>query len=468
MQWKTPRYIAAHSVLTASGWQNDVTLELDTTNGTVKSIKPGITPSIPVYDLLLPGMPNVHSHAFQRAMAGLTERASGAERDSFWTWRNLMYQFLERLNPEQILVIARWLYIEMLKGGYTRVGEFHYLHNQPNGSSYDDVAVMAMAILEAAQETGIGLTLLPVHYATSDFGGKSPLPGQRRFLQSSKRYLHLLDRLNGECFTYSRPNNPIVLGIAPHSLRAVTPDMMRDVLGGLHTIGLQDCPKHIHVSEQRKEVDTCLAWSGKRPVEWMLDNMPVDDKWCFIHATHMSDSEVTELAKSGVVAGLCPTTEANLGDGVFPAVAFLRAGGKFALGTDSHISVNVSEELRFLEYGQRLAQQSRACLSEDVLHASCGERLWRDAVRGGSQALGRPAEGIAEGSPADLVACSMKSPLFAGKTADGLLDTAIFALPSLPVSDVWVGGRQLIEEGKHPLEEQAAEAYARALKELAE
>ncbi|MGB1540335.1 MAG: formimidoylglutamate deiminase, partial [Rickettsiales bacterium] len=276
------------------------------------------TPDLSAYDYVLDGMPNLHSHAFQRAMAGMTEYRGQNKNDSFWTWRTLMYAFAAKLTPEHLRDIARWLYIEMLKAGYTHVGEFHYIHHQPDGLPYANPAEMAHAVLEAADDVGIGITLLPVYYATSDFGGTPATEGQLRFLHRPEAYLKLLEDLKPIC-----EKQGAVLGIAPHSLRACTPESLSEILGGLRNLGMKDCPKHIHIAEQRKEVDACMDWSGKRPVEWLLDHTPIDKHWCFVHATHLSESEVEELAKSGAVAGLCPTTEANLGDGVFPAVPFL-------------------------------------------------------------------------------------------------------------------------------------------------
>lgn len=451
MQSKTPATLSARHLLTAEGWRSDATLHI--ADGRITAITDGIEGT--AADCILAGMPDLHSHAFQRAMAGLTERRGQDPRDSFWTWREQMYRFLHALTPEHNHAIAQWLYIELLKAGYTRIGEFHYLHHQADGAFYDDRAAMAHSILQAATDTGIHLTMLPVHYACSDFGGKEPTEGQRRFIHTTEDYLKLLESLVTPC-----KQGGHVLGIAPHSLRAVTQEMLHDVLAALPALGLADCPKHMHVAEQVKEVEASVLWSGKRPAEWMLDNVPLDDRWCFIHATHLTHSETTELAKSGVVAGLCPTTEGNLGDGIFPAQHFLQEGGAFGIGTDSHIAINPAEELRMLEYGQRLAHQSRAVLSNEI---SCGKTLWQRAVQGGSRALGAASQGIAVGEPADLITLDCSSPLFAGKKADTLLDTAIFALPQLPVQDVYVAGKRVVENGHHPLEAQAATAFRNVL-----
>lgn len=447
--------VSAYHLLTAEGWRQDVTLHL--ANGRITRIEDGVQGN--AYACIIPGMPNVHSHAFQRAMAGLTERRSAASSDSFWTWREWMYTFLDRITPEHNLAIARWLYIELLKAGYTRIGEFHYLHQQADGQPYANRAEMAESILQASAETGLGLTLLPVHYATSDFGGKPPVPGQRRFLHSTRDYLKLLEQLSP-----LHGRDGVVLGIAPHSLRAVTPEMLRDVLAALPGLGLQDAPKHIHAAEQVKEVEASLAWFGKCPVQWLLENLPIDRNWCFIHSTHLTEAETDALAASGAVAGLCPTTEGNLGDGIFPAVRYLEKGGRFAIGTDSHIMVNAAEELRLLEYVQRLTHKSRALLLAEG--KSNGRFLWERAVAGGRQALGVASPGLAEGAAADFVTLDLSSPLFEGKSGDALLDTALFGHVALPVQDVYVAGRRVVEAGTHPLEASASAAFRAALREL--
>ena len=298
---------------------------------------------------VVPGMTNLHSHAFQRAMAGLAERRSNAE-DSFWTWREVMYAFAGTIGPDELRAIAAQLYVEMLKAGYTQVCEFHYLHHQPDGTPYADPATMSLALIEAAREAGIGLTLLPTLYMTGGFDGRPLSERQRRFRFDVDGYLDLIERLGA----HESPR--VRIGAALHSLRAVPESAMRSVLA---CASLRDRPIHIHVAEQIGEVQDCLAVRNARPVEWLLDHAPVDARWCLVHATHLSDDEVTRLAASGAVAGLCPTTEANLGDGVFPLREYLDARGRIGVGSDSHISVSVVEELRWLEYGQRLMTRRR-------------------------------------------------------------------------------------------------------------
>lgn len=456
MPSETPRTLSARHILTTDGWRRDATLHI--ANGRITAITDGLTADT-VYDCLLPGMPNAHSHAFQRAMAGLTERRSAASDDSFWTWREWMYRFLDRITPEDNLAITRHLYIELLKAGYTHIGEFHYLHQQPDGSRYENPAEMAETILQASAETGIGLTLLPVLYATSDFGGLPATHGQRRFLHSTDDFLSLLQQLRPLCDAQD-----VSLGIAPHSLRAVTPEMLSILLQALPSLGLADCPKHIHAAEQVKEVEASLAYSGQRPVEWLLDHAAVNEQWCLIHSTHLTAQETERLARSGAVAGLCPTTEGNLGDGIFSGTAYFAAGGRIAIGTDSHIAINPAEELRLFEYTQRLSHRGRALLLEEG--KSCGRTLWDKAVAGGRQALSISGRGLEIGGAADFLSLVMSHPLFTGKEADAILDTGIFALPALPVEDVFVQGKRVVQQGIHAQEAQAAADFRKVLSRL--
>ncbi|NBB65672.1 formimidoylglutamate deiminase, partial [Pseudomonas sp. ODNR1LW] len=318
----------------------------------------------------LPGVTNVHSHAFQRAMAGLTE-ARGPSDDDFWTWRELMYRFLDRGGPDEIEAITALAFAEMLEGGFTRVTEFHYLHNDPAGRTYADRSEIAGRVVSAAQASGIALTLLPVFYAHSGFGGLPPSHGQRRFISDIDGFADLVT----DCRRLTEGLPDARVGVAPHSLRAVAPDELA-LLPGL----AQGGPVHIHVAEQTREVENCLAWSGARPVEWLLDHAPVDDHWCLIHATHVTGSEWRQVIARGAVVGLCPITEANLGDGVFPAADFMRAGGLFGVGTDSNVQIGLAEELRMLEYSQRLALRGRALAADPG--RSTGRALFERALQG--------------------------------------------------------------------------------------
>lgn len=418
-----------------NGWKKDV--RVGVADGRIASIETG-APAAPEderHRVALPGLCNVHSHGFQRGMAGLSERRSRPD-DNFWSWREIMYRFLDRLTPDDVAAITAQAYAEMLETGFTRVGEFHYLHHDPVGAAYADPAEMVGAIARASGETGIGLTLLPVFYAHGNFDAAPPSPGQRRFLNDIDGFAALLDA------SRSKLSGDANIGIAPHSLRAVTPGELAALLAFSPT-----GPVHIHAAEQVKEVADCVAWSGARPVEWLLDNAGVDERWCLIHSTHLDESEVLRLAASGAVAGLCPITEGNLGDGIFPAVDYLAAGGRFGVGTDSNILVDAAQELRALEYSQRLAQRARALLASEEA-PFVGANLFARAVQGGAQALGVLA-GLAVGHAADIVSLDLDHPAFAGTDDATLLDRWIFAARAGAVDSVWRAGVRRVEKGRH-------------------
>lgn len=439
------------------GWTRDVRITVG--DGCIVQIETGVAASAGdgQHAAAIPGLPNVHSHAFQRAMAGLAERrGSLAQADSFWTWREVMYRFLGRLGPEEMQAIAALAYMEMLESGFTRVGEFHYLHHQVDGTPYEAPAEMAAAIVHAAEETGIALTLLSVFYAHSGFGGKAPDESQRRFVTSIDGFHQLIDAAE----TALRPLPDAVLGIAPHSLRACTPQELSLLIDRAR----DDMPIHIHVAEQIREVEDCLAWSGLRPVEWLLDHVALSERWCLIHATHMTDSEAGALARSGAVAGLCPITEANLGDGLFPADGFLGAGGSYGIGSDSNILIDAAEEMRLLEYGQRLLHQGRNRLSARP-DESMGGAIFRASLAGGAQALGAPAE-LAEGCPADIVSLNAEHPSLAGRDADGWLDGWIFAGRSDTIDCVWRRGEKVVAGGHHVGREAILARYRTILAKL--
>ncbi len=408
---------------------------------------------------VIAGMPNLHSHAFQRAFAGLTEYRA-EQQDSFWSWRTLMYRFAARLAPQQMEAIASWLYAEMLEGGYTSVCEFQYVHHQPDGRPYADDATMSLAMLRAAQRTGIGLTLLPVLYQTSGFGGTPPGDGQRRFIRSTDSMLRLLAALKPACDAQNAR-----LGLAPHSLRAVPPDSLRDALAGLDAIDAT-APIHIHIAEQTKEVDDCLAWSGQRPVAWLLDHAPVDRRWCLVHATHMDATEYRDGATRGAVAGLCPSTEANLGDGVFDFGAWHRHGGAWGVGSDSHVCVNAAEELLLLEYGQRLTTHQRNIGARDG-QPQVATALTLAAVAGGTQASGRAIGGLAVGQQADFVVLDHQHVALQGLSAPDMLAAHVFASHRGSAIDaVWVAGRQRVAGGRHPDRAALTGAFATARADL--
>lgn len=443
----------AERALLPSGWARNVRFEIGA-SGLLEQVLPdaGSEGAERLHGPVLPGMPNLHSHAFQRAMAGLAEVA-GNPNDSFWTWRELMYRLVGRLSPEQMEVIARQLYVEMLKAGYTAVAEFHYVHHDPAGRPYADPAELALCISRAARDSGIGLTLLPVLYSHAGFGGLPPNEGQRRFIHSTDSYLALQQRLR-EALPADQG-----LGLCFHSLRAVTPDQLATVLAAED--GAR--PIHIHIAEQQKEVDDCLAWSGRRPLQWLYEHAPVDPRWCLVHATHAEADEVQAMARSGAVAGLCLTTEANLGDGIFPAVDFLAQGGRLGIGSDSHVSVSVVEELRWLEYGQRLRDQRRNRLYRPE-QPQVGRTLFDAALAGGAQALGQPVGALAVGSRADWIVLDGTDPYLATAEGDALLNRWLFAGGDRQVRDVMVGGRWVVRNGHHPAEEATAWAFAEVLR----
>ncbi|MGD2071784.1 MAG: formimidoylglutamate deiminase [Gemmatimonadota bacterium] len=449
--------------LLPGGWARDVHLEIGD-DGTLVLVRPGHAPpgGTPTEDVgvCVPGVPNLHSHAFQRAMAGLAEGGS-AEGDSFWGWRRRMYHFLARLGPEDVETVATWLQVEMLEAGYTSVGEFHYLHHAPDGRPYDDPADMSRRIVRAARHTGIGLTHLPVLYMTGDFGGAPPEEGQRRFVNDVGSLVRLLETVSADLV--DDPDRRT--GLALHSLRAVPPEAIGAAVRAADRLDAA-APIHIHVAEQRREVEACLAWSGARPVAWLLDHAPVDERWCLAHATHLDEAEVERAARTGAVAGLCPTTEANLGDGLFELEGWMEAGGSLGVGSDSHVSVSPVEELRWLEYGQRLRTGARN-VAAGPDERSTGRVLLEAAVMGGERALRRGAGGLAPGRRADLVVLDDRHPAMAEREEDDLLDAWIFASTTSVVRHVMVGGRWVVRDGRHPGREAAARAYRKALERLA-
>jgi formimidoylglutamate deiminase len=473
--------LAAEHALLPEGWASNVLIEIS--DGLISSVTPGVTPgtdslfrsmkagdrefnernkeSVP--GLVVPGMGNVHSHAFQRAMAGFTEARTDAT-DSFWTWRDFMYRFAARITPEQVHDIAAYLYVEMLKAGYTAVGEFHYLHHDARGRPYADRAEMSHRLIAAAAEAGIAIAHLPVLYAFGGFGSRPPAEAQARFIHDAGSYAALLAALQAR---YGNAAN-VRIGAAFHSLRAVDPPLMQATLAALERIH-PGAPIHIHIAEQQKEVQDCLAWSGQRPVEWLLDHAPVDARWTLVHATHLDEREVGRLASSGAVAGLCPTTEANLGDGIFPADTYLGGAipGPIAIGSDSHVCVSVAEELRLLEYGQRLARHRRAALATET-QPSPGERLFSAAAEGGAQSLGIAAGRIAPGCRADLVVLDREHPALWNKSPAQVLDAWIFAGDSGCVRDVMVGGEWRVRGRAHPREDELARRFRAAQRTLVE
>ncbi len=446
-------HIHAKTALLPEGWAKDVAVKID--GGRVVSVMPGSAPTGVRVDCLLPAPVNLHSHTFQRAMAGLTERRS-AGQDSFWTWRTLMYRFLDQLTPDDVQAIAAMVMVEMAEAGYGAVAEFHYLHHAPGGARYADVAEMSARIAAAASATGLGLTHLPVLYQRGGCDDRALTTGQLRFGNDPDQFQRLWD---GARHALASLPADSVLGVAPHSLRAASPQ-------GLDFAAQLDpgAPIHIHVAEQVAEVSEVQSATGLRPVDWLMQHHDVNPRWCLIHATQMTPEETVALARSGAVAGLCPITEANLGDGIFDGQRFLQAGGRFGVGSDSNVRVSLSEELRLLEYSQRLGLKGRAILA--TADRSTGRVLYEGAVQGGAQAAGRASGAIAVGQWADLLALDLSGPDLMDAAGDMILDTFVFARDDRLVTDLWSAGRHLVKGGRHHARDDVTRAYAATVSRL--
>lgn len=452
------RLFAADALL-PTGWARNVAVTVDT-DGVIAKVEADAAgePAARTAGPLVPGMPNLHSHAFQRALAGRTGRATAdaSVADSFWTWRTAMYAFLDRVDPDAFEAIAAQGYVEMVKAGYTAVAEFHYVHHDPRGQAYANRAELAHRIVAAAQRAGIALTLLPVFYAHSGFGGAPPTAGQRRFVHTPDTYARLVAELAADAAA-----RQYVLGVAAHSLRAVTPDELAAVVA----LAPADGPIHIHAAEQVQEVADCVAALGCRPVEWLLRHARVDARWCVVHATHMTVEENQRLAASGAVAGLAPTTEADLGDGVFAARSYVERGGTLGIGSDANTQIDPYAELRQLECSQRLFRLERNVLAQrDV---PVGQHLYALALGGGARAIAQPTGAIARGWRADFVILNTDDPALVAQSVDDMLDAAIFGPCRQPVRDVMVCGRWVVRDGRHPEERAVLADYRAALARLA-
>lgn len=445
--------------LLADGWAQDVRVEFAEGKFARVERGAGVQPGDEAVEVLLPGIANVHSHGFQRGMAGLTEYR-GPEADNFWSWRELMYRFVGRMSPDDLEAITAQAYVEMLEAGFTRVGEFHYVHHDVSGRPYANPAEMAERVAAAAATAGIGLTLLPVFYAHGNFGGAPPTDGQRRFITDVDGYARLVEVSRGAVV----PLLDAIVGVAPHSLRAVTPEELQRVTA-LGAAG----PIHIHAAEQTREVEDCLAWSRARPVQWLLDNADVDARWCLVHATHMNADEVTRLGRSGAVAGFCPITEANLGDGIAPAAPYLAAGGTLGIGTDSNVSISVNDELRQLEYSQRLRDRARNVLAAQSAH-STGRTLFAHAQRGGARAAGlvspQTGGGIAVGAPADCFSLNSAAMAPGRRNDDVRLDSFIFAAGTGHIEHVWRAGCRVVSQGVHQAREAVFARFRTVVEQL--
>ena len=448
--------ILARSALTPEGWQQDICLEIGSDGRIVAIGSSGPDADIRA-DLVLPAAVNLHSHAFQRAMAGLTERRGATGTDSFWTWRRLMYRFLDRLDPEMVEAITALAFMEMAEAGYGAVAEFHYLHHAPNGVPYQSLGELSERIVAASAGTGLGLALLPVAYSQGGCDGRPLEGGQRRFGNDLERYVRLFEEAE-RMVSNAAPDTGI--GVAPHSLRAVPRDDLARLSGFR-----PDAPIHMHLAEQVAEVDEVQATYGARPVEWFLNELPAGERWCLIHTTQMTAEETADLAASGAVAGLCPITESSLGDGIFDGVSYLSQGGRFGIGTDSNIDISAFSELATLEYSQRLRDRSRAALAGPGV--SVGRRLYEGALSGGAQAAGRDSGRLASGAWADIVAVRADDPRMIGRTEDTALDALIFGgAGRSAVTDVWSAGRHIVRDGRHVAREGIVGRYAKAMSAL--
>jgi formimidoylglutamate deiminase len=451
------RALFARHALLPDGWRRDVLLEWDAQGDLTRVDAQAAAPlGVARADYVIPGMVNLHSHAFQRALGGLTERA-GEGPDSFWTWRDLMYRFAARITPEQIEAIAAQLFVECLRHGYTSVCEFHYLQRAPGGESYARPAETAERVAAAGHATGMGLTLLPVLYSHAGFGEQALRPEQRRFRTGVDDILGIVEALQ------PLRGGQLEVGAAPHSLRAATHQQIRELVSGLPA----GRPLHIHIAEQMPEVEQSLAYSGRRPVEYLVEQVGIDARWCLVHATHLNDEEVAAIARSGAIAGLCPTTEANLGDGLFPLQRFIELGGRFGIGSDSHVSQSPVEELRWLEYGQRLVHQRRN-IAFTRQQRDVGQYLWQTSLRGGAQAAGRKVGALAEGLRADLLVLDGSHPNLDGVADEEVLGRFLFCGNDNLVRDVLCGGRWVVQGGRHVAQDTVAQRYRAAINELRE
>jgi len=440
--------IWADQALTSEGWKANVVVSVGE-DGIISKVDANANAGDQKVGALLPSPANIHSHSFQRAMAGMTEQRGDDPDDNFWTWRKLMYKFLDHLTPEDIQSIAAFTQMEMLEAGFSTVAEFHYLHHQADGTPYDNIAELSDRIAAAAIETGIGLTLLPVN--------QRPLgAGQIRFGNDFDRFAKLYAAAKDSIKPLASDARN---GIAPHSLRAVGKD---GLAGCVELSG--NSPLHIHIAEQIGEVDEVEAAWGQRPVNWLYDNHDVDERWCLIHATQMHPEETEKVAKSRAVAGLCPITESNLGDGVFDGIRFLECDGIFGIGSDSNIRISLSEELRTLEYSQRLMSRKRSVLATEDM--STGRRLYQCAVKGGARAAARNSGSIEVGKLADLMALDTNSVDLSDKSGDAVLDSYIFAGNDSMVSDVWAAGRHVVSNGFHHKRADIEASYRATLSKL--
>ncbi|WP_036180398.1 formimidoylglutamate deiminase [Marinomonas sp. MED121] len=453
----------AEQALFPQGWKTNVRIEVE--NGLIKGLSSDASAegATLLSGPTLPSLVNLHSHAFQRAMAGMAE-VSLNPNDSFWSWRDLMYKMVHKLTPDDVRIIATQLYIDMLKAGYTQVAEFNYLHHDPKGRAYNQLNEMGLQLAQAGDQAGLGVTLLPVLYSHSGFGGQTPNEGQARFINSTEQYLALHQASQASLAGHKLHK----MGGCFHSLRAVTQGQIQDVMGALdktsNKASNKTMPIHIHIAEQQKEVRDSISFSGQRPVQWLANEIGLDERWCLVHATHLDQNEVTAIAKSGAVAGLCPTTEANLGDGIFPGVDYIAQGGRWGIGSDSHVSLSLVEELRTLEYSQRFRDEQRNRLYTEGEH-HVGDYLFQAARQGGNQAC-QVALGLELGNRADFMVLDNRHPFIAASKNEDLLNRWLFATNENLIRHVYVAGNQVINDFKHQAETQSNLEFTALLKRL--
>jgi len=457
MSAATQTTLFAEQALLPDGWARNVVVEFSA-DGRITRVESNAEPAGHAIAVLLPSPSNLHSHAFQRAMAGMSERRGPEPRDTFWTWRQIMFRFLDVLRPEDVEAIAAFVQMEMLEAGYSAVAEFHYLHHQPGGVPYASLGELSARIVAAAQTTGIGLTLLPVFYQYGGLDGRPLTQGQIRFGNDFDRFAKLHQEAGKALQALAED---AVLGVAPHSLRAVSAEDLSQVVDYAG-----NGPIHMHLAEQVAEVDEVLASLNQRPVEWLLENHDVNERWCLIHCTQMTPRETVELAQTGAVVGLCPITESSLGDGIFDGVRYLDNGGRFGIGSDSNIRISLSEELRTLEYSQRLRDKCRASVATEI--KSTGRVLFDSVVAGGAQATGRKSGAISEGQFADLVALDGNAIDLEGRIGDDVLDAFVFTGDDRMVVDVWSAGRHVVTGGRHVRGAEIRNRYRVTMKALRE
>ncbi|KZM43011.1 N-formimino-L-glutamate deiminase [Marinomonas sp. SBI22] len=449
----------AEQALFPQGWKTNVRIEVE--NGLIQSLSSDANPegATLLSGPTLPSLANLHSHAFQRAMAGMAE-VSLNPNDSFWSWRDLMYKMVHKLTPDDVRIIATQLYIDMLKVGYTQVAEFNYLHHDPKGQTYHQLNEMGLQLARAGDQAGLGVTLLPVLYSHSGFGGQAPNEGQARFINSTEQYLALHQASQDSLAGHKLHK----MGVCFHSLRAVTQGQIQEVLAELGRASNKTMPIHIHIAEQQKEVRDSINFSGQRPVQWLANEIGLDERWCLVHATHLDQNEVTAIAKSGAVAGLCPTTEANLGDGIFPGVDYIAQGGRWGIGSDSHVSLSLVEELRTLEYSQRFRDEQRNRLYKEGEH-HVGDYLFQAARQGGNQAC-QVNLGLEIGNRADFMVLDNRHPFISASKNEDLLNRWLFATNENLIRHVYVAGNQVINDFKHQAEAQSNLEFTALLKRL--